>query len=315
MTTLLILILLIHSSFGVFNKLLITTGYNGFNLNKSEIINLENPSKVCPAFEDFPLHVRAASGGLIAGSIPVVCGGYTAASLNPYSSLCYTLKHDLRGYLSRPRAYSASLVINDTSLWITGGLPEITQSTEIVSLVENKLTSETGPDLPMPLFGHCLVPIPDGNYMIIGGYTSDQTSLFDETDETFIFHAQNQSWTSGPSLNLGRYYHSCGVLDNTVVVVGGFKYYNALQTVELLDLSNPISWTEGPILPRPLIGTSLITLSDSLLVMGGGVYGFNVFYHEIYEFDLQEWNELPARLETERNMMVAMLVPDEIADC
>ena len=106
MRLLIFFVILNFGAYGALDKILITTGFNGSgNLNKSEIVNLKNPDNFCPVFEDFPVEVRAASGGLLAASVPVICGGYSAASLNPYSSLCYAPKYGLRGFLSRPRAY------------------------------------------------------------------------------------------------------------------------------------------------------------------------------------------------------------------
>ena len=63
----------------------------------------------------------------------------------------------------------------------------------------------------------------------------------------------------------------------------------------------------------PLIGTSLISLENSILALGGG---YNLFYKSIYELhNLQFWQELRQKLQVERNFMIAMLVPDDIADC
>ena len=62
------------------------------------------------------------------------------------------------------------MLFNETTLWITGGLPQITQTTELVTLADDKLKVDFGPDLPMPLFGHCIVAIND-SFMIIGGYS------------------------------------------------------------------------------------------------------------------------------------------------
>ena len=49
----------------------------------------------------------------------------------------------------------------------------------------------------------------------------------------------------GPKLILGRYYHSCAVSGDHIVVAGGYKYYNALKSVEILELSTGTGWNEG----------------------------------------------------------------------
>jgi hypothetical protein len=58
---------------------------------------------------------------------------------------------------------------------------------------------------------HCLVKINDTMLMQISGSVS---VLFeDTTDRTYFFDIIQNKWTSGPDLNYGRVYHSCGVMN------------------------------------------------------------------------------------------------------
>ena len=75
-------------------------------------------------------------------------------------------------------------------------MPQITKTTELVTLANDKLKVDFGPDLPMPLFGHCIVAVNDA-FVIIGGYLSDNTGIGDETDETFIYDPKIGYWISG----------------------------------------------------------------------------------------------------------------------
>ncbi len=62
--------------------------------------------------------VHEATGGLV-GSHPVVCG-----DRYPYTDECYKIgekKADLVAQMTTKRGYAASVTINSTLLWITGG--------------------------------------------------------------------------------------------------------------------------------------------------------------------------------------------------
>ena len=69
--------------------------------------------------------------------------------------------------------FDKSISLNSTTFWITGGLATETtwdaakQSTEFISVLGPQF-SEMGPELPMPLFGHCLQRINDSTAILIG---------------------------------------------------------------------------------------------------------------------------------------------------
>ena len=71
----------------------------------------------CFDWVDYPINVDGGTGGLL-GNSPVVCGGY------PLTDECYKLsekKADLVVKMTTKRSGAASVTINDTLLWITGG--------------------------------------------------------------------------------------------------------------------------------------------------------------------------------------------------
>ena len=106
-------------------------------------------------------------------------------------------------------------------------------------------------------------------------------------DTVFSFNMETMTWTTLPSLLLGRFGHSCGVVSTgpnqkLVIVAGGFDGYNfAISTVEMLlvaeeegsELFFDNQWHTGPDMPFPLgsMASSTIKLGQqqSLVTIGG----------------------------------------------
>ena len=87
---------------------------------------------------------------------------------------CYLLNMTTKSWMfltkmTRKRRGSASVAINE-SLFVTGGYNDeetSLKSTEYIFLNKGVLP---GPDLPSSRFYHCMVTLPSGLVMIIGGY-------------------------------------------------------------------------------------------------------------------------------------------------
>ena len=148
------------------SKLLLLTGTtkNGFSKN-IEVIDLENSQNKCK-MKSTSSPTFGATGGLLNGDLPIICGGIQG------KSTCHGIGNpSLMTSLTEERSFSASVLLeNESELWITGGynndIPSDT--TEIVFSVLDSLFSIPGPKLPMSLFGHCLVKINEESFMVIG---------------------------------------------------------------------------------------------------------------------------------------------------
>ena len=76
----------------------------------------------CNDWADYPISVYGATGGLL-GTSPIICGGCC-----PITDKCYVInkkKAKLVGKMSTKRNHAASVTINDTLLWVTGGYGSI----------------------------------------------------------------------------------------------------------------------------------------------------------------------------------------------
>ena len=232
------------------------------------------------------------------------------------------------------RIYTGSISINQTNLWITGGLSrhpnpdhspapyEILSSTEIIDAQYK--TSTIGPELPLKLYQHCMVSISSSEAMIIGGQTGDPDHLIDVLN-TYFYNFDTQKWTSGPVLNVKRVYSGCTVMttlnnEKKIIVTGGFVDSNhpSMTSTEILDL-NGDRWVYGPELPKPHHTHDMVSLADKVYVIaGGGRRSYeNDYYNTIYEMDstLKSWRLLKQRLIEPRYWPVAALIPDSATTC
>ena len=73
--------------------------------------------------------------------------------------------------MATKRAESASVAIN-TSLFVTGGHYGPSGPMSSTEYIHKNGSVLAGPDLPSSRAGHCMVNLPSGNIMIIGGYAS-----------------------------------------------------------------------------------------------------------------------------------------------
>ena len=61
--------------FTVLTKLVV--GLGTYNLDNVEVVNLDEPGQICAELQTYPFEVQAATGQLINGLIPMICGGVT----------------------------------------------------------------------------------------------------------------------------------------------------------------------------------------------------------------------------------------------
>ena len=159
------------------------------------------------------------------------------------SDECYSLTSQKRTFvthMSVGRMDAASIVLNGTTLWVTGGRGNNGQlaSTE-------KITMEgtmPGPDLIVALQDHAMVAINSTVSMIIGGWDGSNSA------STFYFDHIKSDWINGPNSMQAKYLHAAGVVtdevtnENFVAVTGGHFDYDDLDSTEILQDGK---WVQG----------------------------------------------------------------------
>jgi hypothetical protein len=222
----------------VSGKVLVTT-----DSVKSEVIDLEDSNNICQDLEDYPIEVSDAVGGLLNQVDPLVCGG------SPYTSVCYVVNQPGQSSaMLNQRSNSASLTLNSTHLWITGGRNSVGYlgTSEFVSIGQPAVK---GPDIPKALDRHCLVGVNSSTALLCGGHDG----WYGDLKECHYMDWEDHSWSQGPSMITTRKDHSCGIFKsaahegrNIVIVAGGLYEQDYLDSVEFLDPTTN-TWNEGKI--------------------------------------------------------------------
>jgi hypothetical protein len=205
---------------------------------------------MCNNWPDFPISVLGATGGLI-GDTVIICGGYASSSVDD----CYSLtseKSTLVTHMSYGRRFAASIVINDNTLWVTGGLSDVCMYNVCGwSLVSSEYVTVTGtmlgPDLPTSRFHHAMVAINSTCSMVIGGYSQGYVII--SYGSTFYYDHNEGEWVNGPSLMQKRNGHAAGIVtdevtgEHFVAVTGGHdSNFDELNSTEILQDGE---WVQG----------------------------------------------------------------------
>ena len=108
------------------------------------------------------------------------------------------MKSDLEVNMIETREDASSIMINPDTLWITGGHHFIEgspmavriASTEYLSISDGSM-SGPGPDLPIHVWGHCLLADSDHGVILTGGVSDEHYS----SARSYMFDFASSSWT------------------------------------------------------------------------------------------------------------------------
>ena len=221
---------------------MIASGYPSDAIN-TEIVDVEDPNFSCTNIEQFPVGLYAATGGLINGQKPFICGGRDYDWT--HSKDCYLLTDtgswvkDQRATLTTSRVNAGyGSVVLDNNLVLTGGLFNLgfDYLTSIEMVSPNTTAQALLVQLPTGIYGHCQVLWDSETFFVIGGWTGSRRRV-----ESYFINVKTNQRTNGPSLNTARNGHACGELDvngqSFVIVTGGLNSVY-LRSTEVLDKSN-----------------------------------------------------------------------------
>ena len=220
------------------------------DVKTTEVLDFSNSNLTKPSFGVIP-ETRSSAVGAYLNDQPILSGGDDGSYRNAYDT-CLTF-HDSKWSqtqkLTTSRSDSASVLLNETTLWILGGYDNNnveSDTTEFISL--NEHNGIPGKELPKPMYGMCAINYSSEKIFVIGGGDSNHDSL----DSVWIFNPRNNfNYIKGPSLKIKRRYHGCALMKNgkntLIVLAGGFDENDVfLSSVEILDPSNDNNqWTLG----------------------------------------------------------------------
>ena len=341
--TILPLIFLMLFHFTVSHKLLVISGYQNTNYRddvvKTEVIDLDDATNACQNQPNFPVKTHGSTAGLIevlGRNGALVCGGTYPFNLDP---ICYAIFDDATNVIgmSIHRAHAASVLINNTNLWVTGGLTPsnpLEPLEELYSLSSTEVidaqykTHTQGPKLPQKLFRHCALSINQKEVMILGGYQGDTIWDAQGISTTYFYHFDH-GWRLGPDMMVARGDFGCTILEaqnglKFVVAAGGANKGlldpQYLKSTELYSLTEN-RWFWGPDLPLNLVAHSMVSLENKVYVIGGFTPGGNswlgITQSKIYEMDenMDQWTQMEQQLSEARSYASVLVVPDSMVSC
>ena len=255
--------------FSGFTKLLIVGGNAMYGvIDDVEVIDFSSTTTTCDKIQNFPHYTMQGFGGLNSDNKPLVCGGV------PLAKDCQILDNGSWQTNSQMNAYRFSAAICESpfksqghSLLVTGGITEAMTSSDSAESLNGNIWEKVEPSLKVALQGHCMVLLNSSTVMVIGGGNGQFLR------ETYIFNTEFGEWTDGPSLNIGRAFHSCGRIrknsqshEFSAIVVGGYDKSH-LASVEVLDGDKWISVNDLPF--GTFSGTLVEDPSGGVLHVGG----------------------------------------------
>ncbi len=285
-----------------------------------EVINLYSSETTCKNPPNFPVTVYAAIGGLSFHEKPIICGGNQDGGF--YSSSCYSLENNewiSSEAMNIIRAEAAAAQLQNGNLLVTGGSKDSGNLNSAEMLTEEGWESKV-PDLPVTIFGHCMVTFNSTTVMAIGGYQNDEVSR-----KTFFFTVGEESWTEGPELKYETSYHSCGRIrrakesqEMSIIVAGGSDGSSPRSSVQILHEGSN-EWQTGPDLPFGIYWSQMVEDQNGGVVLIGG-FSFEMSLINIL-FQLPHggldavWTNMETKLQSGRRQHIAFLVPDSSVDC
>ena len=203
-----------------------------------------------------PISISGATGVYVDDRI-IICGGeysYPLISNEIYTltDRCYQLmkgaeSFELLQYMEQERLYAKSIKFQEEMI-VSGGRKD----TDVYGTGEFIDSQHTIIQLPEGLYGHAFLNINESTSIIIGGKATVISNEYSK--KTHYYNHYKKEWTSGPELNIGRAFHTAGVLvdhdsnQQHIAVIGGENFpFISLDSVELLRHGEG-AWSKGTVI-------------------------------------------------------------------
>ena len=173
-----------------------------------------------------------------------VCGGTVNNVVSADCKMIDETGAQIIKMIANGRRNAASVRMNNSMMWITGGINSDNSPLESTEFVTTN-GSTPGPTLPYDVFDHCMVQYKPNAIIQISG----ELKGFSGSKYTLIFDPTNDyNWTFGPKMMQGRMDHSCGKIrdefgNDIIIVAGGDDEKNYF--VEILNTTRMDNWTQG----------------------------------------------------------------------
>ena len=130
---------------------------------------------------------------------------------------------------------------------------------------------QRGPDLPAAIYDGALAVL-GGDLYLIGGFAVEGDQPI-AVATTYVFHAGDTAWKTGPTLQTPRGGPAAATVSDTIVVAGGQTTDGGdLDTVETLAQGDT-AWKDGPLLIQKRAFASALVSGGRVYAVGGRVGG------------------------------------------
>ena len=278
---------------------------------QSSVEVLQNGEFCNKAFNDLP----SSRWGHVAFPLPdyskfLVCGGKGKHHDPTYLGTCLTYTGSTwtnHSVFQQPRHYAASVTMERGDIYVLGGSYS-PMTSEVLRNGSAKWS--VGPNLQIEsfIFKACAATIDAVSFVTIGGGIS--------YDMVSVFNTSTEVWTNWAKLPGGRRGHSCGRLDDKVVVAGGYLFttYDYTATTLLIDTKTGAA-TEGGRMIKARAYYSMQVLPGMLLAIGGStIRSFQVTVEKLTH-PSAPWSATDLYMETGRSTFatVPYFVPNASA--
>ena len=276
----------------------------------------------------------------ILDGIPLICGGYICGSSSCiYSDKCYRYMTDEDTWVQtagtmKDYKYRVAADYTDTfgfALAHYGDPLEVTFDGDTFS----QLATYPNEEIAYYEDSGCLVVVDANTLFLAGGFKDDVIpgELSPGSRNAYLYDREYDTWREVPSMNMGRYRHSCGIIDSyggsgkDIIVAGGYPYR---QSVEIFSLDTE-TWRKGILvhvatsefltklvsspgndLPYDLERAYSVRWEDSFVLVGG--YGNGNYLDTLLKYEPMSdtWLELPGKLNIARRELIAIVVDQTI---
>ncbi|RHZ84064.1 hypothetical protein Glove_86g176 [Diversispora epigaea] len=274
------------------------TKFSSQDSNELLYLNISNSFPISvPDWQNGAVGPRVAyhtvSLGGFQNDLLVIYGGESLETPPPTNSLFYydvtTEIWNLPNIVAsqRRREHTAVTRLNDSSIFIFGGIPD-TNNTGISAVVQlNELfdldtrngswnTLSPKENTPSPRFHHTATILSDGKMYIIGGISGE--NLVDMS-QIYVYDTYNCQWSvqiaTGIPPSNRRDHAAVGTHDGKVIIHGGvdITFLNPYQDIGVLDTTcNPYKWlsinVEGKIPPGRYSHTATMVGTNMMIAFG-----------------------------------------------
>ncbi|WKY10716.1 hypothetical protein Q1695_002798 [Nippostrongylus brasiliensis] len=148
----------------------------------------------------------------------------------------------------------AAAVSAGGKIYVSGGFNgiEVLTSVEVFTPATNVWIEVSS--MPAPRSGHCMVLFNPYTMVVLGGFNGQ-----DRVNTTFTWTIGHLSWSEGPPMKCNRSNFAACLLNNELIVAGG---YSAAKTIAGVEKFNGLEWKSLPDLPANRSAMKLLILPD-----------------------------------------------------